>query len=165
MVFLGALGYKFNLVQSGSKLSNHFYEKLIQEKLLKTPDDPNLHYMLGNLYLENGDFAGAIKAYEKSIQHSPQNPHALNNLAWLYATSENERFRNPEKAVRLAEKAVALDQAPHIWDTLAESYYVSGNFKKAVEAGKLALESGSKNRAYYEKQLKKFTTALEKRNP
>jgi len=162
LVLLGGLGYKLNFGQTGKKLNNHFYEKVVQRELKKSPQSPNLYNMLGDLYLDNGDFARAIEAYGESIQLAPHNPHALNNLAWLYATCENENFRDPEKALILAEKAVALDQAPHVWDTLAESYYVSGNFEKALEASKSALESAKKNRSYYEKQLKKFTLALEK---
>ena len=162
LVLLGGLSYKLNFGQTGKKLNNHYYEKVIQRELLKSPNNPTLYNMLGDLYYDNGDFAGAIEVYAKSLQHAPHNPHALNNLAWLYATCENKSFRNPEEAVKLAEKAVALDQAPHVWDTLAESYYVSGNFEKAVKAGKGALESAKKNHAYYEKQLKKFTAALKK---
>ena len=86
----------------------------------------------------------------------------MNNLAWLYATCEDERFRDPKKALALAEKAAELEESPHILDTLAECYYVNNQFEKAVSAELRALDLAVKNRTYYEKQLRKFKEAAKK---
>ncbi len=51
-----------------------------------------------------------------------------------------------------------LEKLPHVWDTLAESYYVNGMYREAVEAAEQALAMARKKRSYYEDQLKKFKT-------
>jgi cytochrome c-type biogenesis protein CcmH/NrfG len=84
----------------------------------------------------------------------------LNNLAWHYATCEDESYQDHGRALALAKLAIRLEEAPHIWDTLAESYYVNGMYRDAVEAGRLALERAGRKRHYYEGQLDKFKAAL-----
>jgi hypothetical protein len=59
----------------------------------------------------------------------------------------------------MAALAVKLENLPHIWDTLAESYYVNQMYARAVEAGYKALELAQDNRSYYEDQLEKFRKA------
>jgi hypothetical protein len=59
----------------------------------------------------------------------------------------------------MATLAVKLENLPHIWDTLAESYYVNEMFSQAVEAGQNALALARENRSYYESQLEKFREA------
>ena len=86
----------------------------------------------------------------------PDSPQVLNNLAWLYATCEDERYRNPKQAIALAKRAAALSESPHVLDTLAESHYVNGQFEEAISASKNALDMAKKNRGDYEKQLGKF---------
>ena len=117
--------------------------------------------MLGDLYYSNDDIERAAEAYEKALDLNPDNPRVLNNLAWLYATCEKENIRNPKRAVILAQRAVNLKTAPHILDTLAESYYVNDEFEKAVAAERRALEIVKKNRVYYENQLKRFLKTVE----
>jgi hypothetical protein len=84
----------------------------------------------------------------------------LNNLAWLYATCEVESLRNPERSLKLARLAVELEQFSHILDTLAESYFVNGMNREAIEAGERALKLAKANRSYYKKQVEKFRKAL-----
>jgi tetratricopeptide (TPR) repeat protein len=99
------------------------------------------------------------EAYEKSIGLDPNNPEALNNLAWLYVTCPNEDVCNPFRGLQLAEKAVQLSETAHIFDTLAESYFVNSMYQKAIVAGTRALELVKGDRSYYEKQLEKFNKA------
>jgi Zn-dependent protease with chaperone function len=154
------IGYNLNFGEAGKKLNTHFFEKVIQRELEKTPDNPLLYTTLGDLYFSNKNYTETIKAYEQSLRLNPDNPYALNNLAWLYATCEDETFRDPEKALALAKKAAGLKGAPHIFDTLAESYYVNGQFEMALLAGTRALETATTNRAYYQSQVKKFKDAV-----
>jgi len=118
--------------------------------------DPNRYTELGNIYYNVGNWSGTRKAWEKSLALKPDNPLVLNNLAWFYATCEDNQFRDPYRALALAKLAVSLDPAPHIWDTLAESYYVNGRYHDAVEAARQALSRATEKRSYYEGQLKKF---------
>ena len=162
ILIMGGIGYNLNFGETGKKLNRHFFEKIIQRELDKNPDSPNHYIMLGDLYYSNKNYSKAIKAYEQSIALAPDNPQGLNNLAWLYATCEVERFRDPKKALKLAEKAAEIEKSPHILDTLAESFYVNSQFEKAVAAEMGALDLATKNRAHYENQLAKFKAAAKK---
>ncbi|MBW1895211.1 MAG: M48 family metalloprotease [Deltaproteobacteria bacterium] len=162
ILLMGGIGYNLNFGETGKKLNRHFFEKIIQRELEKNPDSPSHYSMLGDLYYSNKNYSKTIKAYEQSIALAPDNPQVLNNLAWLYATCEVERFRDPKKALKLAEKAAEIEKSPHILDTLAESFYVNSQFEKAVEAEMGALDLATKNRTHYENQLAKFKAAAKK---
>jgi len=156
---LGYLGYQINLGTLGNQINIHFIEKIIQREIEANPHDPNLYAELGNIYYNVGNWSGTRRAWEKSLALKPDNSLVLNNLAWFYATCEDKRFRDPYRALALAKLAVNLDPAPHIWDTLAESYYVNGMYHDAVEAARQALSRTTEKRSYYEGQLKKFEAA------
>jgi Zn-dependent protease with chaperone function len=164
ILLMGGIGYNLNFGETGKKLNRHFFEKIIQRELDKNPDSPNHYSMLGDLYYSNKNYSKTIKAYEQSIALAPDNPQVLNNLAWLYATCEVERFRDPKKALKLAQKAAEIEKSPHILDTLAESFYVNSQFEKAVEAEMGALDLATQNRTHYENQLAKFIAAAKKRS-
>jgi tetratricopeptide (TPR) repeat protein len=159
LLLLGILGYQLNSGVLGDLVNRHFLAKIIQREIEATPDNPNLYSQLGNIYYDAKNWTGTRDAWEKSLSLKPDNALVLNNLAWFYATCENERFRNPHRALALAEIAVRLDPAPHVWDTLAESYFVNGMYRDAVEAGRQALSRANRKRSYYEGQLKKFEAA------
>jgi predicted Zn-dependent protease len=59
----------------------------------------------------------------------------------------------------MAKLAIQLEKLPHVWDTLAESYYVNGMHQEAVETSRQALALAGKKRTYYQDQLDKFTKA------
>jgi len=162
ILLIGGVGYTLNFGETGKKLDKHFFEKIIRRELDRAPDNPNLYSTLGDLYFSNKKFAETIKAYEQSLVLEPDNAHALNNLAWLYSTCEVKEFRDPEKALYLAEKAAGLEESPYILDTLAECYYANSRFKEAVESEIKALGLTVKNRSYYEKQLTRFMEAVKK---
>lgn len=154
------VGYNLNFGETSKKINKHFFVKIIQRELEKTPHNPLLYSTLGDLYYSNHNYPETIKAYEQSLSIDFYNTHALNNLAWLYATCEIESFRNPKKALELAKRAAQLEESPHILDTLAESYFVNGMFEQAVNVEHRALEITTKNRDYYKKQLLKFKLAM-----
>jgi Flp pilus assembly protein TadD len=77
----------------------------------------------------------AADAFEKAILLDPSQASALNNLAWLLATSDEERLRNPRRAVELAQRACRL--MPHVSafrGTLAVAFAASGGNSEAEEA-------------------------------
>ncbi len=162
ILLIGGVGYNLNFGEAGKKLNKHFLERIIQRELDSAPDNPNLYSTLGDLYFSEKKFAETIKAYEQSLTLEPNNPHVLNNLAWIHSTCEVKRFRDPEKALYLAEKAAGLEESPYILDTLAECYYANSRFQEAVESEIKALDLTVKNRSYYEKQLTRFMEAAKK---
>jgi len=162
ILFMGGLGYHLNFGSVGKKLNNHFFEKIIARELQKTPDNPNLYRMLGDLYFGRQNYEMTIRAYEHALRLQPDNPEVLNNLAWLYATCEDPGYRDPQQALALAQKAAALSPAAHIMDTLAESYYANGKYSEAILAARTALKLARTNLSYFEDQLDKFLTAERK---
>lgn len=74
----------------------------IKNALVEQKDNAQLNFYLAGLELEQNNTPAAIAAYEKTIALAPNNPIALNNLAWLLKDSDTAR------AKALAEKALAL---------------------------------------------------------
>ena len=67
--------------------------------------------------------------------------HAVNQLAWQLATDENPSLLDPENAVELVQKAIALQ--PHegnFWNTLGIAQYRAGNLQAAIKALKQSIE-------------------------
>jgi Zn-dependent protease with chaperone function len=163
MFLLCGVGYHLNFGETGKKINTQFFLKILQREIEKTPNNPSLYSALGDLYYSNKNYAETVNAYQQSLRIDPNNTHALNNLAWLFATCEVESFRNPRKALDLAERAAGLEETPQILDTLAESYYVNSRFQDAIDAEHRALEMTVKNRGYYNKQLLKFKLAMKEK--
>lgn len=159
MILIGGMGYYLNVGVVRPRINNIFIEKVILKEIEKKPGNHNLYRLLGDLYYEKKNYEKVREAYEKAIQLNPESSHVLNNLAWFYATCENERLRDPKRALELAKQAAQLEQAPHILDTLAESYFINGMYEQAIKAAKQALTLAKRNRSYYREQLEKFEKA------
>ena len=98
----------------------------------------------------------AISIIDRILAEKPDNAEVYNSLAWALAT----RKLYPERALEIALKAQELSpNDPNIMDTLAESYYANGEYKKAVEWEKKALKK-SPDSEFFKKQLEKFKSAL-----
>ncbi|MBI5864279.1 MAG: tetratricopeptide repeat protein [Planctomycetes bacterium] len=92
------------------------------------------------------DAAEFIRILQTGLKNAPQSQVLMNGLAWIYATSEDAKFRNAAEAVKLAEQAVHLSQnrVHQFLDTLACAYAEAGRFEDASrridEAIKLATQ-------------------------
>ena len=77
----------------------------------------------------------AVDSYTRALELAPEHSFTLNNFAWLLITAEDPRFRNPEKALELSQKAVMLTNMRNtaFLDTLAATYAELNQFGKAVE--------------------------------
>jgi Tfp pilus assembly protein PilF len=117
------------------------------------PDNPRVHYYMGALFQTQLKFKEAIQAYEKTLQLDPDFTAAMNNLAWLLATTPDDEIRNPVEAVRLAEKGCKLTSFKdlNMLDTLAAAFASVNQFKEAIEMAQkaldLAIAEGQKNKA------------------
>ena len=159
MLVIGFVGYNLNFGETGQRLNNHFFEKIVLQEIDRNPDNPQLYRALGDLYYSTKNYEGVREAYEHSLLLKSDDPHVLNNLAWLYATCEEVELRDPPRALELALKAAAMMEEPHILDTLAESYYVNKFYDLAVETEMRALKIARDNRGYYKEQLEKYKAA------
>jgi len=160
LILIGSVGYQLNYGEAGTVLNTHFFEKVIVKELEKRPENADLYTMMGDLYFSRNNCSDAALQYEKAIELARRHSRALNNLAWLYATCEDVSFRNPERALSLAKRAVAVDRQAHILDTLAESFFINGEIDAALGTEKEALTMAKRDRSYYQQQIEKFEKAL-----
>ncbi|MDP7268229.1 MAG: tetratricopeptide repeat protein [Pirellulales bacterium] len=114
----------------------------LQKAELLSPKDVSIINNLGTIYSQLGDTRRAIDEFTKAIQLMPTEAGGYNNLAWLLATCTDAKFRDPQKAISLANKACELTDWNHFptLDTLATTYAEVGNFKDAVRWQAKALE-------------------------
>lgn len=161
LVIIVGFFYRFNTAIINEPELN-FIQKILEKRLETDYKNPDLHFMLANLYYEKKLFEKAEKEYLATLAIKTDAPEALNNLAWLYATSEDIKLRKPQEALKLALKAVRLNPKPYILDTLAESYFINGLYKEAVETSKLAIAQNPKDMSHHKKQLKRFEEHLRK---
>jgi len=131
----------------------------LDQALASQPSKPEINLYRAMILLRLDRPVQAAEAYRQVLALEPDNPVALNDLAWLYATGPQE-LRRPKEAVDLARRAVALAPSPAAFDTLAEACFLTGRLEEAVTAARRALAAGPKeNREYYRKQLQKFEKA------
>lgn len=123
--------------------------------------------VLGNALVDKAQYAEAIREYERALELAPRSGTALNNLAWLLATSPDLSLRNGPRAVQLAEQAnhVAEGLNAKFLRTLAVAYAQTGNIPKGLDTGRRALALATADRnadlieslqeeiAVYERQL------------
>lgn len=99
----------------------------------------------------------ALSIIERVLEEVVEDADTHNNIAWALAT----RKLHPEKAIEIALKAHQLSpDDPNIMDTVAESYYADGEYEKAIEWEKRALELDPEN-DFFKEQLEKFKDAID----
>jgi hypothetical protein len=91
--------------------------------------------------------------FELLIGEMPKDAGALNDLAWLYLTSDDLSLRDPRRGLELALRAVAISRAPAILDTAAEARFQTGCPDEAVKLEKEALDSLPRFSGLQEPQL------------
>ncbi len=128
-----------------------------QDVLRSKPDFVAAHYNLAMALVKQGRIEEAIEHYHDVLDINRDDLPTLNNLAWLRATCSERAYRNAAEAVALAEHALELsnDREPNaaLLDTLAAAYAEAGNFVRAEQAGRRALDLATlqKNPALAEK--------------
>ena len=110
--------------------------------LMIQPEDADCHTVLAVALDQKGETPEAIQHYEKALAISEKSISALTNLAWLRATSSNEALRNGNQAVKLAGQADGLLGGTNavVLRTLAAAYAETGQFAKAIESARAALQ-------------------------
>ena len=109
---------------------------------LTLKSDPETRLRYAALLFQTGAVRPAEEQLRQVVQAKPNTPEALNNLAWLLATSADEQLRNGPEAVRYAEKACALTgyKQAGLVGTLAAAYAEAGRFPEAVKNCQLTIE-------------------------
>jgi len=106
------------------------------------PLDVPTHDDLGVLLNQKGDVRAGIEQWEISLQLDPDDGNALNNLAWVLATCPADAIRDGKRAVELAVRATTLPggEVPIVIRTLAAAYAESGDFSKAINTARHAID-------------------------
>jgi len=133
-----------------------FAEALVMEKSRAEPDNQLWPRLLGDLLAGRQRYSEAMAAYEDSLARDPEQAEVLNNLAWLLLTASDPAMLDAERALALAERAVALQPAPYIIDTLATAYWATGERQQALALAGQAMAADPANRPHYQEQLRRF---------
>jgi len=160
---LVSLSLALNAGSLKSGLEEKALANLLDRKLAETPENADIYRALAQLYHQRENLAKAVWAYENILRLDPHDGMALNNLAWILATSDDPELRDDERALSLATRAVEVEASPTFLDTLAEAYYVNGLYEQALATIKEALDKATENREYLLGQQEKFRDAIEKR--
>jgi tetratricopeptide (TPR) repeat protein len=152
-----------------SRLGNHEGAAAAFRRALEAdPRNRRAMFGLGTACIALGRYAEAIEILQRAVDTDRTDYFAMNNLAWLHATARDIRFRDGRRAVALAREALMI--APmdfHVWSTLSEGYYVSGDYPKArraaEEALRIARDAGTPASGIqeYEQQVQRCRAAAE----
>jgi len=119
-----------------------------RQAIRANPSRPETFVHLGMALGQTGHTREATVQYREALRLNPNQAGALNNLAWVLATSPDDQLRNGAEAVSLAERACELTHygEPQFMDTLATAYAEAGRFPEAVtteeRAAQLATAAG-----------------------
>jgi tetratricopeptide (TPR) repeat protein len=107
------------------------YERILEID----PENPEALYIIAHVYINAKQYAKAQTLLKKLIEENPDDFKLKNNLAWLYATAEDPRYRDGAKAVKYAQEAMVIEPNDHhVWSTLSEAHYINGEYEKAYRA-------------------------------
>jgi tetratricopeptide (TPR) repeat protein len=123
----------------------------------------------GNQCLGQGKYECAIENYSTAVRVNPRSGDALTNLAWVFATAPDVKYRNGARAVALADSAVhiatrdgtRLDNLGYEV-ALAAGYAETGAYAEAVRIMKdvinVARQAGHEQQYLdlYQKELDSF---------
>ena len=117
---------------------------------------------LATVMIQTEQYKDAIALLEPLLVEFPKDYFLKNNLAWILATARDPAVRNGPRAVRLAQEALLF--APndsHVWSTLAEAYFLCGNYDKAQRSAEQALQL-SRDRNMEARLIKDYQQQVER---
>ena len=83
-----------------------------------------------------------LEQLRQNMKDAPDDANALNDTAWILATTPVESLRNGREAVKLAERAVKLTRGEEasMLDTLGVAHAATGAYRRAAEYAQQALD-------------------------
>lgn len=134
--------------------------------LREEPENRGAHMAAVYVFLQLKRDREAMNLLETMLTRWPNDFRIINNLAWLCATASEKELRDVHRGMDLARDAVLRTPADYrVWSTLAECYYVSGDFDRAVDTMRKASEIATLAKATqkeldeYREQLYRFMQA------
>ena len=114
--------------------------------------DQTMSYVLtlrADLWVRQKSFERAIADYREAIRLFPERPGAYSGLAWLVATREFAgRVKYRYAALAAAKRAASLRRNADNLDTLACAYAFAGDFDRALDSERAAIEIEPLNSQY-----------------
>lgn len=148
------------VVERDEEQALHWYQRAAEAGM------PDAQIRLAYASLREGDLAGQHQASTWLARAAAQNSvQALNDYAWLLATSPFDSVRNGQQAVTLALQAVSQRRIPAYLDTLAAAYAETGKFQQAVETQREALALVPENQEELVAELETHLQAFESGEP
>ena len=125
-------------------------DKLLSESLEEAPTNPDLLIMRATVRERQGRTKEAIQDYRGVVDRNAEHYVALNNLAYLLATEENELEEALKYAQQAKEFAPSIVQAgqpglAEIDDTLGWVFYLRGVYASAVVHLRASVEASPEN--------------------
>ncbi len=158
-ILLAGLGYSINFGLAKDAFGNFITEKILYQQLEVELGNSDLYVLVGDYY-NRKNYEKVIDSYENVIRIDSGNVHALNNLAWLFATCPKKEFRNPIQALEYSKRALNIKREAFILDTYAEACFINKDITSAISAAKEALQLSKEKKGYYKSQLNRFQKKL-----
>jgi tetratricopeptide (TPR) repeat protein len=125
------------------------------------PSNPNIRISLSTLYIQMERYKEAADLLNGLAAEFPENAMVQNNLAWIY--SAGGVMKNGKLALRHAREALLIaPYTPALWNTLAEAYYVSGLYDKALRSSEFAFELLQMQQGTKEEDFRSFQAQYQK---
>jgi tetratricopeptide (TPR) repeat protein len=107
-----------------------------QEAIRIQASNPASYFLLwGRALAGMGAPMEAVAVWEEAAQHGAANAEVANTVAWFLVTEAEPPIQNPQLAVQLAQKAIALEPLKGGFrNTLGAAYYRAGQWQDAVAA-------------------------------
>ena len=131
------LGVALDAVRRTDDAREHYHAAVRARPAFHRP-----HINLANQALAMGNQTEALAALEEAQRVGPEMAETNARLARFLATCPDERLRDGERAVVLAERAAELTQGQHsrVLDTLGTAYAAAGHFSDATAVAQRARE-------------------------
>jgi tetratricopeptide (TPR) repeat protein len=116
---------EYQLAQTNMQDATLEYDRLVAEH----PKFPNVQYAYGRFLLVQRDDVGAMKAFEREIETSPNHAMARLQIAYIYLTR-----KEAAKGLSYAEEAVRLaPRFAHARFLLGRILYETGDYRRSIE--------------------------------
>ena len=141
--------------------------KMLNDELAKKPESTDFLRTLADMELMFGHWEKAAEVYERILKLNPVDSGVLNNYAWLLATCPDDKIRDGKRALEMAVSAceITFYAEAHILSTLASAHAELGDFEKAREWARKAVELGEKEKHESLDNLKSELASYEEDKP
>lgn len=144
----------------------------LTESLQIDPAQPGMLDQLATSYYSRGRTDKALKHWTEALKLQPERINVLNALAWVKATSPDDKYLDTQQALELARRACELAEykKPELLDTLAAALAANGKFTEAVETAQKAIKlaASEENKPLLQElqqHLKLYKTGMPYREP